>query len=836
MTQTFLIGSPLSGWVLPLASIPDPVFAQGMAGDGVAIDPTSSVLHAPCDGTVHCHPRTPHALSLRTDGGVELLMHIGIDSVLLKGRGFKVLVTDGGAVTSGQPLIEFDLDLIVDRAASAITPILLASSNARIISRCENRAVAAGDTLFELERTGTDGNVSGPSGNALEQAIRVAFDQGMHARPAAAFAAVLRAFNVAATVTLQGRSANALSMVAVMSLGIKQGDRIELSVFGPEAGAAMEAALAFFANEALHHGAGQEKRPVAVPAKPVNGVLQAVIASRGFAVGKAYPLKPQAFDVREQGSGVDRELSSLRVALDKLKAHLIAQRDESTDQHQDIVSAHIELVQDPVLNEHSERLVGQGKSAAFAWMQASAEVVTALLAMDNEYMKARIADFRDIEQNMLKALFGMDLSAKRALPEQCILIIDELLPSQLMSLDSRRISGICSSGGGPSAHAAIIAASMGIPFLVAAGPDVHGIAEGNMLILDAESGCLHLDVDASDWQAAMDRLERERARTSAERASALLPAVTQDGSTVHVFANLGGASEADNAMAMGAQGCGLLRTEFLFMDRQNAPTEEEQYRVYGDIALRMPDMPLTIRTMDIGGDKPIAYLPLPKEENPALGLRGLRTSLWRDQLFIDQLRAMLRLPQPNQLRILLPMVNDLGDVESARRYIDQCAKELALTSLPAVGIMIETPASALLVDQLLEKVDFVSIGSNDLSQYVLAIDRGHPELASKLDALHPAVLRLIKQVAEKCRSAGKKVSLCGGLASEPAAVPLLLGMDVLELSVVPALIPRIKRLIRQLHMPACRELATQALQQADAASVRRIASEFILKAEQGEPT
>ncbi len=833
MTQVCLIGSPLNGWLQTLATVPDPVFAQGMAGDGVAINPTDPVLCAPCAGTVQCNARTPHAIGMRTDDGFELLMHIGIDTVMLEGRGFRVLVADGESVTAGQPLIEFDLDLIARQAASAITPVLLVSANARIVRRRENTAVAVGDTLFELERIADAENSDAPAGQALKRKITVAFEQGMHARPAAAFTAVLRPFQAQVRVLLENKPADARSMVAMMSLGIKHLDVIELRVTGPDAEAAMAAAAAFFELEAAQHGAEPARPTITKQSEPRNGIIKGVVASRGLAVGKAFHLKRHALAVQEEGGGVEQELAALQAAIDRLKTHLTAQLGDGTDERHDILNAHIALLQDPVLFEQSVRLIRQGKSAGHSWRYATADVVSALNAMDNAYMKERIADFHDIEQGMLRALSGQDLSARQALPDRSILIVDELLPSQLMALDIPQIAGICSSGGGPSAHAAIIAASLRIPFLVAAGHWVHDIKEGDALILDAENGYLQVEVDNATLSAAAQRIERRQAQADADLASALLPALTIDQTAVKVYANLGGSSEVCNALASGAQGCGLFRTEFLFMDRQSAPGEDEQLRVYGDILGQMPDKPVTIRTMDIGGDKPIAYLPLPKEENPALGLRGLRTSLWRDQLFIDQLRAILRLPQPNQVRILLPMVNDVADIELARRYIDQCAEGLGLTQLPEIGAMIETPASALLLDQLLEVVDFVSIGSNDLSQYVLAIDRGHPELASKLDALHPAVLRMIAQVAETGRLAGKNVSLCGGLASDPVAIPVLLGLGVIELSVVPALIPRVKSLIRQLHLQACRVLAENALQAKDAASIRRMAAEFIAQAELG---
>lgn len=833
MTQVFRVTAPLSGWVMPLAEIPDAVFARGMAGDGVAINPTGSVLHAPCSGVVLLNSKLAHAMTLRTEVGIELLMHIGIDTMLLKGQGFKALVADGDAVKAGQPLIEFDLDLIACNAVSAITPILLASPNARMTTRHENKSVAAGDALFEFELMASAEIDTASSGKLLKQKVIVTFDQGLHARPAALLAAVLRPFKTGVKLHFDNKTANAHSMVAVMSLGIRHLDAIEVEAAGPEAEAAMAAALEFFAVDAGQHAVDSARSAVIAPEPPQNGIIHAVIASRGLVIGRAFHLKPPILSVTEHGAGVDHEILALYAALNALKSHLSQSADGLSGEQQGIIQAHIELVQDPQLREDSEQLIRSGKSAGYAWQQATGAVIKALSVMNNAHMNARVADFRDVEQAMLKALSGHDLSAKQALPAQSIIIADELLPSQLMDLDIGNIAGICTSGGGPSAHAAIIAASMGIPFLVAAGAFIHSIAEGEPLILDAEHGQLHINASAESLQATAALIEQGKAQEAADLESALLPARTLDNTPVNVSANFGAASEVANALRQGAEGCGLFRTEFLFLDRRHAPSEEEQLTVYRQVQDQMGGKNLTIRTMDIGGDKPIPYLSLPKEENPALGLRGVRTSLWHEHLFIDQLRAILRLPHPGQIRILLPMVNDLTEVGLAKACITRCARDLGLSELPELGVMIETPASALLVDQLLDAVDFVSIGSNDLSQYVLAIDRGHPQLAAKLDALHPAVLRMIKQVAITGKFADKKVSLCGGLASDPTAIPILLGLGVLELSVVPAVIPRIKSLVRLFTLPACQELAEKSLYEKDAVSVRRLATAYIAQVERG---
>lgn len=295
----------------------------------------------------------------------------------------------------------------------------------------------------------------------------------------------------------------------------------------------------------------------------------------------------------------------------------------------------------------------------------------------------------------------------------------------------------------------------------------------------------------------------------------------RDGTVVHVYCNLGAAAEAAPAIGAGAEGCGLLRTEFLFLDREQAPDEGEQLAVYQTIATALGGYTLTIRTLDAGGDKPIAYLPMPHEENPALGLRGLRTSLARPDLLTAQLRAIVRVAPAGQCRVLLPMVTEPDEVRTVRRQLAAIAAELNLPA-PRLGIMIETPASAMLADLLCAEVDFLSIGSNDLSQYTLAMDRLHPTLAARLDAAHPAVLRLIQRAAQAGNARGIEVGVCGGLASDAAAVPLLIGLGVRELSVVPAQIPRIKSLVRTMTAADCAGLAQRSLGLDSAAAVRAL--------------
>ncbi len=441
-------------------------------------------------------------------------------------------------------------------------------------------------------------------------------------------------------------------------------------------------------------------------------------------------------------------------------------------------------------------------------------------------MSERVDDLLDLESQVLLTLNGEAPIVVRNLPERALLIAEDLKPSQLVSLDATRLAGICLAAGGPTSHVAILAAAMGIPALVALGPSLLDVAEGTWLVLDAEQGNLATAPDQTALAAAEQTLAARQQRKQAERAAAHADCRTADGVRIEVFANLGSLAEAQVAVAHGAEGCGLLRTEFLFLEREAPPDEEEQLHQYQGIATALAGRPLVIRTLDIGGDKPIPYLPMPAEPNPALGLRGVRTSLWRPDLLHVQLRAILRVQPPGQCRILLPMITDTAEIKAVRRMIDEVRRELRYNGSIAVGAMIETPAAALLAERVANEVEFLSIGTNDLTQYTLAMDRGHSELAHRIDGLHPAVLRLIATTVAAAEKHSRFVAVCGGLASEPAAVPVLLGLGVHELSVVPTMVPQLKSLIRTLTLDVCRSLAQRAVALDTAEAVRALVNDF----------
>ena len=819
--------SPLRGWSAPLEEVPDPVFAGRMLGDGVAIDPLEGTLFAPCDGQVAVLPATRHAVTLRTATGVDVLMHIGIDTVGLGGQGFEACVVAGQMVRRGDPLIRFDLDLLTRRVPSVLTPVLLLGSPApQLMRRIQGRAVEVGDLLLEWgvpPTVRTEVSQARPEDPVRVLTVRVALEHGIHARPAAQAVAALKGLRTQVQVHFKGRSADARSATGLMTLGVRRDDSVELRAGGADAGAALEALAALLAKPEppAHRAAPRTPAAVAAANGPVGagGTLRGVVASRGLAVGRAALLRRQEIAVAETGAGIDAESAALHRACAEVRASLERALDGARGAAAEVVAAHLALIEDPALHTSALALIGQGKSAAFAWRAVTGQSIAALRALEDDRMAERADDLIDLQQQVLRVLTGQAVAVP-ALAPGAILIAHELLPSQLVGLQSGTLEGICLAAGGATSHVAILAAAAGIPALVALGAALEHIPEGTTLVLDAERGELRVDPDAAALESARRQVARVAERRTRERISAQRECRLADGTRIEVLANLGSVADAELAVRNGAEGCGLLRTEFLFLERQTAPDEAEQRAEYQRIATVLAGRPLTVRTLDIGGDKPIPYLPLPAEENPALGLRGIRTSLWREELLDEQLRAVLAVEPPGQCRLLLPMITDVTEIRIVRAHLEEACRRLGRTAAVELGVMIETPASALMADSLAREADFFSIGTNDLTQYTLAMDRGHAHLAARLDGLHPAVLRLIARTAEAAHASHRRIAVCGGLASDPLAVPILVGLGVHELSCVPAVIAQIKALLGTLTLEQCRERAVLALAQDSAEAVR----------------
>jgi multiphosphoryl transfer protein len=845
MSKVILV-APLAGWSTPLDEAPDAVFAGRMLGDGLAIDPTGSTLHAPCDGELIAVPASRHAITLRTPEGAEILLHVGIDTVALGGEGFELHVEQGQSVRAGDRLLSFDIDLLARRAKSLLTPIIVLEGGGYTVSRrSENREVAVGDLLMELVPLTAGAQPAGArNGGApvLSRRVLVSLEHGIHARPAALLAGAVKVFAAEVTLVARGREASARSTTALMTLGVRRGDEVEIRATGADAEAALAAAEASLSREKGALTAPQRSTPPEKPAAqkiPLpdlsislpreDNILRGAIASRGLALGYTLQLSRPEITVAAKGLGISHETAELDRARSLVKARLKAVAGSGPEATREIIGAHLELLDDPELVAAASVSIGNGKSAGFAWREVIRATVGALRSLNDARMAERVDDLLDLESQVLAALSGEGAAPARELPQHAVLIAKELLPSQLVALDASRLAGICMAAGGPTSHVAILAAAMGIPALVAMGPTVLALSDRTMVVLDAERGFLRINPDREQLGTAEGELSRRHERRAAEQAAAQREGRTSDGTRIEVFANVGSVAEAEAAVRNGAEGCGLLRTEFLFLERQSPPDEAEQAAEYQRIATALAGKPLTLRTLDIGGDKPIPYLPLPHEDNPALGLRGVRTSLWRPDLLRVQLRAALAIRPETQARVLLPMITDPAEIRTVRGILDEECRGMGRTTPIELGVMIETPAAALMADRIVADADFLSIGTNDLTQYTLAMDRGHPELAARLDALHPAVLRLIARTAGAAISHGRRVAVCGGLASDPTAAPILIGLGVHELSVVPSFIPQLKALISGVSLDTCRELARQALELETAEAVRALALRMVAR-------
>ncbi len=832
--------APLSGHLLPIERVPDPVFSQKLVGDGISLDPITQSLLSPCDGEVTMLHSAGHAVTVATPQDIEVMIHIGLDTVDLKGKGFTPKVKVGDQVKTGDLLIEFDADYVATHAKSLLTQIVITNGDRVAAFAPRSGSVTAGrDIILELTLAEAEAEAAAEASKTVtSEAILVPNQTGLHARPAAVLANVAKKFKSDVRLQRGEDQANAKSVVAIMGMEVNYNDKVMLVATGPDAEEAIGALTPL-----LQQGLGDEgSKPAPAPASMTlseasapaprlrsedPNLLLGVAASSGLAVGNIFQVRREEIKVEENATNpphqerrsLDNALEVAKVQLQALQARLHAEADAGKAA---IFAAHQELLEDPDLLDIADSAIAKGKTAAFAWQHAYSLYADRLSHLRNELLAARANDLRDVGRRALRLLTGVE-PEERVHPANTILVAEDLTPSDTANLDRSRVLGFCTTSGGATSHVAILARSLDIPAVAGIDPRALDLSNGTPVVLDGGKGTLRLNPSVEEIARIQRVQERLATKRKTDLETATKPAQTTDGQRVEVVANIGGLADAEQVVTLGGEGVGLLRSEFLFLERPDAPGEEEQTIAYQNIAnaLGGTARPLIIRTLDVGGDKPLSYLPVPAEGNPFLGERGIRLLLDRPEILRTQMRAILKASGAGKLRVMFPMVATLTEWRAAKGMFEEERQKLGVDPIP-VGIMVEVPAAAIMAQQFAKEVDFFSIGTNDLTQYTLAMDRGHPKLAPQIDGLNPAVLKLIANTVEAAHRYGKWVGVCGGIASDPQAVPILLGLGVDELSVSVPSIPSIKAQIRSLSLAECKRLAAKALALETVAEVRAL--------------
>lgn len=721
----------------------------------------------------------------------------------------------------------------------------------------------------------SDDNSVTPDGQIV---VALQNPHGLHARPAARFVQTAARFNAAVTVRKlgpdgkpAGATASARSINQLAMLGAQPGDRLLIQAQGAQAREALQAlrdladshfgerdAVEFVGRisetglaDANHTDLLAALAPQAcLERSERSGLLSALPVSEGIAIGVAVRVQPRLPDIGEQVRAdeadelrADAEQRRLNDALARARRDIDARRQAICagvgEQHAAIFDVHRLILEDEALPGRARRLIiEQAMPAAQAWQRAVNELADAYRALPDAYMQQRAADVIDVGAQVLAHLGEVNQAGAMMppLPAQssrpAILIAQDFTPTQVAQLDLNHVAGLVSVGGSADSHAAILMRALGIPAVAGADAAIARVSDGATVAVDGFEGRIWIDPSPETLAELESRHDawREQQRRLREASQALT--ITRDGARIEVAANLGSVADARAALANGAEAVGVLRTEFLYLTRRQPPGEDEQVKALAQIGRIMRGRPIVVRTLDVGGDKAIPYLPLQPEANPFLGVRAIRLSLQQRDFFLTQLRAILRAGAEHDVRVLLPMISLVEEIEQAQACLDEAHRVLAADGLPhrwpaSLGVMIETPSAALMADALAARVDFLSIGTNDLAGYTLAAERGNPNLTAYADPLHPAVLRLIKMVVDAAARHGKWAGVCGEIAADPVAVPVLIGLGVTELSLNPASIPTIKSIVRALDTHAAGRLADQALQQETAQAVRRLAARFI---------
>ena len=786
-------------------------------------------------------------------GTDAMQVHAAIESVY-SDDGVVILMDLGSALMSAEMALEFlsaeqreNVHLCpAPLVEGAIAAVVAAASGANVdgvMAEAKGALAAKASLLGGVDplTPSSPGLVESQEANKTEE-IRVTISNrmGLHARPAAKFVSTANKFKSLIRVQNLTKGSDAIrgeSINEVAMLGARCGDELAIFANGEDAHQALSALQTLIESNFGETETVEEPPSVTVlpSSKSSNdSSLQGIGASPGVVIAPIVNYQPAFLTIEERHvDDVEEEWQRLQVVLktayQEIQTLLSHASTQIGDSEAAIFDAHLLFLSDPALLETvRHRIYEHNLNAEAAWQFTVEEIADGYRRMDDTYMQERAADMVDVGQRV-QQLLGGNVTSPPKLSQPAILVAQDLTPSDTAQLDSSLVLGICITQGSPTSHSAILARSLGIPAVVGAPGQVLQLTDGTMVALDGETGKIWIEPEKSiQIELQVKQQEWEAAQNQA-LASINQLGITRDGRQIKVLANISGIKDARAAIKIGAEGFGLLRTEFLYLDRTTSPTEAEQFSIYQEIAQLLDNQPLIIRTLDVGGDKPLPYLQKPLESNPFLGWRGIRFCLDNLELFKTQLRAILRASSGHKIKVMFPMIATLTEAQTAKRILNEVKTELHQANIPfdenmEVGMMIEIPSAVAIADQLAAEVDFFSIGSNDLSQYITAADRTNPRVAKLADGLHPAVLRMINQTIQAAHQAGIWVGLCGELASDPQAIPILVGLGIDEISLNPHAIPKIKQAIAQLTFTETEAIAQAALKLDSSECVRMLVS------------
>ena len=751
--------------------------------------------------------------------------------------GVVVLMDLGSAVLSAEMAIEFlkpEQQSKVKLCAAplvegAISASIIAATGANIETVITEARQSLAAKLSHLETS----NIAPQEESSLQSSIKplsciltINNPLGLHLRPAAQFVTIANQFDAdikVKNITNYSNFVDGKSINQLMLLGVRSGEQIELKIQGDDAPLALKklkelVADNFGESELLSISPKDNSKQEQTTA--TNNELRGIPASPGISIAPTVYYQQTLPEVRIKTSeNPELEWQKLQSALQNARQQI----ENLTTRENPIFQAHLLYLDDPQLRTQAKQLIfEQQQTASYAWKTIIEKAIADYQNLEDDYLQARAIDLLDIGSRVLKILLGIGF-IPLDLETPSILIAPQFTPSEVAQFNPQKVLGLGTAFGSATDHSAIVASLLGIPMVVGIGAELLEITPPTRLKIDGTRGIITLNPPSENYISKPP-----------QPSLTIKPAITRDGYEINIVANIIRVGDAQKAIANGAKGIGLLRTEFLYLDRFSPPTEQEQFNIIEKIGVIIGERPLTIRTLDIGADKPVDYLNLPAETNPGLGWRGIRQSLDCPEIFKTQLRAILRASARHKIKLMFPMVTSVREVRAAKKLVSEVQAELRENKIDfepgiAIGIMVETPAAVAMADLLAKEVDFFSIGTNDLSQYIMAADRTNPKVAALADAYEPAVLRMIRQTVDAAHKAGISVSVCGQLASDPKAVPILLGLGVDELSVNPPAIPAIKAKIGSLSRLEVQAIASALLELDSAAAVEEYISSVILQ-------